>query len=126
MKPLNERIAEAVEAAKKSGHTIPEIAAACGVSKQSVYQWMKPGERVELEGTKLVELAAISGYSPMWIMCGKGVKLQSSPYRADPSIAAVVELMEASDATGRAIALNQVQVALSLYKPSSESINRAA
>lgn len=72
-----ERITEAVDSAKKRGLTVVQIAKSCGVTKQSVYQWMTPGGRGELEGTKLVALASVSGYSPTWIMTGKGPKLSA-------------------------------------------------
>lgn len=72
IKTLAGRIKDAIDNAKKRGVTIGDIATACSVSVQSVYQWMKAGERKEIDGTKLVELAEITGYHARWIMTGKG------------------------------------------------------
>ena len=59
MSSLATRIAEAIADAKARGVSVKNIADACEVSVQSVYQWKRPGERKEIEGTKLVELAAL-------------------------------------------------------------------
>jgi transposase-like protein len=75
MPNLASRIKEAIESAKGAGVSIADIAKACSVSVQSVYQWRKDGERQEIEGTKLVALAEITGYCSMWIVTGKGPKL---------------------------------------------------
>lgn len=53
MSSLADRIRESVADAKTRGVKIAHIADACEVSVQSVYQWQKPGERKEIEGTKI-------------------------------------------------------------------------
>ncbi len=74
MSALATRIAEAISDAKTRGVSVKDVAAACEVSVQSVYQWKRPGERKEIEGTKLVELAAVTGFEALWLMKGKGAK----------------------------------------------------
>jgi hypothetical protein len=78
MSSLSSRIAEAVKDAKDRGITVKHISEACEVSVQSVYQWQKAGERKEIEGTKLVELAAVTGFEALWLMKGKGPKKRTS------------------------------------------------
>jgi transposase-like protein len=68
---LAQRVKEAVEAAKENGHSVAKIAAACGISPQAVYQWLK-GDTKEIDGSNVVELAELSGYHAIWIMKGKG------------------------------------------------------
>lgn len=69
MGTLSERVSEAIN----NGLTpsVPEVAKACDVSVQAVYQWMN-GDTKQIMGEKLVELAEITGYSARWIATGKG------------------------------------------------------
>lgn len=76
MSDLSIRIQDAVEAAKRNGYSVATIAAACGVSRQAVYQWLN-GETKKIDGDNLVELAEVSGYSSRWIATGKGSKTAS-------------------------------------------------
>lgn len=73
MSELSKRIKEAVDSAKKNGHSIQSIATACGVSRQAVYLWIR-GETQSIDGTNLVELAEVSGMNARWIINGKGQK----------------------------------------------------
>lgn len=73
MSELSKRIKEAVDSAKKNGHSIQSIADACGVSRQAVYLWIR-GETQSIDGTNLVELAEVSGMNARWIINGKGQK----------------------------------------------------
>jgi len=63
MATLAQRISEAIETSEVS---VSSLAEACGISPQSVYQWMK-GETKELMGNHLVELAELTGYEARWI-----------------------------------------------------------
>ncbi len=71
---LNQRVAEAIEAAKRKGVSVANIATACKISRQAVYQWMEEGAN-SIDGANLVELAELSGYNARWIANGKGAKL---------------------------------------------------
>lgn len=73
MKPRNERVVEAVQAAERKMSVI-KIAEACDVSRQTVYNWRR-GDCTNLTGESLVELAEISGLSARWIINGKGPKI---------------------------------------------------
>jgi len=70
MTTLSVRVTEAIETSKVK---VAKVAAACGVSDQSVYQWMS-GETKTISGEHLVELAAITGFDPRWIAKGLGPK----------------------------------------------------
>lgn len=82
MSSLAERIDEAISDAKQRGVTVKNIADACEVTVQSVYQWRKAGERKEIEGTKLVELAVVTGFEALWLMKGKGPKKRTASLNA--------------------------------------------
>lgn len=66
MGTLAERVTEAVEAANDHGFTVADIAAACGISSQAVYQWMD-GRTKSIDGDNLAELAEMSGFRAIWI-----------------------------------------------------------
>lgn len=66
-------VSEAIEAAKRRGHSVAAIAKACGISRAAVYQWAS-GESKSIDGFNLVELAELSGYNARWIIKGKGPK----------------------------------------------------
>lgn len=68
---LYERTQAAIDAAKKKGNSVATIAKACGITRSAVYQWCKVGAQ-SIDGANLVELAELSGLSPMWIAKGKG------------------------------------------------------
>jgi len=70
MATLSERITEAIET---SGVSVADIATACGISPQAVYDWMK-GNTKELMGDNLVELAEITGFEARWIAKESGPK----------------------------------------------------
>ena len=70
MATLAERVTEAIEASDVS---VASVAEACGISPQSVYQWMT-GETRELMAENLVELAEITGYEARWIARESGPK----------------------------------------------------
>lgn len=70
MTALSIRVKEAID---QSGVSVNEIAAACGISVQAVYQWKK-GDSKTIKGDNIVELAYITGYEAMWILKGKGPK----------------------------------------------------
>jgi transcriptional regulator with XRE-family HTH domain len=70
---LSERVRDAAEAAKARGYSVAQIALACGISKQAVYQWLD-GSTKSIDGANLAELASMSALEPMWIAKGKGRK----------------------------------------------------
>jgi len=70
---LSERVKEAIDAAADNGHTVAQIAKACGIKPQAVYQWMD-GATKSIDGENLVELAELSGYLAMWIVKERGPK----------------------------------------------------
>lgn len=70
MATLAERVTEAIET---SGVPVAEIARACEISPQSVYDWKK-GATQEIEGRNLVELARLTGFTERWIAKGAGPK----------------------------------------------------
>jgi transcriptional regulator with XRE-family HTH domain len=70
MATLAERVTEAIETSQVS---VASIADACGISPQSVYQWMN-GETKELMAENLVEIAEITGYEARWIAREAGPK----------------------------------------------------
>lgn len=70
--PLTDRVIEAVAEAEKTKN-VKEIADACDVSVQSVYDWRK-GKTTKLKGETIVELAEVSGVNARWIINGKGPK----------------------------------------------------
>lgn len=98
---LAERVQEALKAAKANGHSVAKIAAACGISKQAVYQWAK-GDSKEIDGSNLAELAELSGYRPLWIMKEKGAR--SDP----PAIQRAVALMRQMDVAHQTIAVKVI------------------
>lgn len=71
---LANRVKEAVESAKLRGNSVVKIAAACGISKQAVYQWLDNSTK-SIDGANLVELAELSGLHARWIATGKGSKI---------------------------------------------------
>lgn len=78
---LAERVSEAIEAAKRNGHSVSMIAAACGITPQAVYQWAN-GSSTEIDGSNLAELAELSGYRPLWIMKEKGNRTDGKQIQA--------------------------------------------
>lgn len=112
MTSLAGRVAEAIADAERRGISIKDIATACGVTVQSVYQWKKPGERVEIEGTKLVELAVITGYEALWIMKGKGPKKRV--YARNDKQAKAMELMQQMEEGQQAKAVKSLICSLNL------------
>lgn len=72
MEPLQNRILKAIDLArKKKGYSVVELAEAIGVTRQSVYNWLK-GKDLNLSGATLVELAELSGINARWIINGRG------------------------------------------------------
>lgn len=74
MSTLEERVLEAILA---TGLEVPELAEKVGVSAQTIYAWKKGIYVRKMKAEYLVELAGLSGYEPMWIMKGKGLKKKS-------------------------------------------------
>lgn len=113
---LSERVKEAVEAAKANGHSVAQIATACGISASAVYQWLS-GDTKSLDGDNLAELAELSGYRPLWIAKEKGVK-------ADPkAIRDVVASMRRMTAANQAVA---VKIVAPLAEPEPTATTPAA
>jgi len=49
---------------------------AIGISKQSVYSWMR-GECIQqMKASNLIALSELSGFDPVWIITGKGQKVR--------------------------------------------------
>ena len=88
MATLSERIREAIET---SGVSVQNIADACGISPQAVYDWMK-GETKELMGNNLVELAELTGFEARWIAREVGPKRRLHTHTKEQ--AHVLTLME--------------------------------
>lgn len=72
MASLSERIKESIE---QSGVKVAEVAAACGISPQAVYQWMS-GDTKQITGEYLVELAEITGFDKLLGRPGTGPYLK--------------------------------------------------
>ena len=87
MATLSERIKEAIET---SGVSVVAVAAACKISPQAVYGWMK-GETKELMGENLVELAEITGFEARWI--AKEIGPKHRVYARTPEQAHVLNAM---------------------------------
>lgn len=92
MKTLAERITESING---SGVSIADVATACGVKVQSVYQWMN-GETKSISGENLVELSAITGYEARWIANEKGQKTKNTGNLVitDPGLINAVHALE--------------------------------
>jgi len=88
MGTLSERIKEAIETSDVSP---AEIAKACGVSVQAVYDWLK-GDTKELMGVNLVELAEVTGFEARWIAKEIGPKRRI--YARTREQAHVLQLMD--------------------------------
>lgn len=63
---LGERLKAAFDAA---GLSVADVAAACGISVQSVYKWLR-GHSADLEGAHLVTVARITRHNPAWLEFG--------------------------------------------------------
>jgi transcriptional regulator with XRE-family HTH domain len=130
MTMLSERIKTAMGDA---GFSQADLAAACNVKPPSVNDWLS-GKTKSLKAATAHRAADFLGVNFLWLTEGTGpmrsyappkgdavnfsfAPVPQIPRAVDPAIAAVVALMEATDATGREIALNHVQVALSAYRP---------
>lgn len=70
MTSLSDRVKEAIDT---SGKSVKDIARACEVTEQAVYDWRK-GSTKSIDGDNLVELADITGFEAKWIAKGKGPK----------------------------------------------------
>lgn len=76
MSTLSSRIAEAVEVAKQRGYVVADIAKECGISVQSIYQWLDPLNAIkELKASSILGLSKLSGLSPWYINDGTGDKV---------------------------------------------------
>jgi transcriptional regulator with XRE-family HTH domain len=91
MATLADRVREAIETSDVS---VSSIAEACGISQQSVYQWIN-GETKELMGDHLVELAELTGHEARWIAKGSGPKKRI--YARTEQQAHVLNAMQAMD-----------------------------
>ena len=87
MATLSERITEAIDT---SGVSVADIATACNISPQAVYDWMNASTK-ELMGDNLVELAAITGFEAYWIAKELGPKRRT--YARTPEQAHVLTAM---------------------------------
>jgi transposase-like protein len=70
---LSERVQEAIDAAAENGYSVADIAKACGIKPQAVYQWMD-GTTKSIDGDNLAELCELSGYRAIWITKERGQK----------------------------------------------------
>lgn len=71
---MNTTLAERLnEAMKDNGVTPGELAAACGVKVQAVYQWQS-GKTKKLDGSNLLNAARRLGVRPEWLSTGSGRK----------------------------------------------------
>ena len=89
MATLSERIKEAIES---SGVSVADVATACGITPQAVYDWMS-GNTKELMGENLVELAEITGFDARWIAKDSGPKKRV--YARTAQQAHVLQVMQA-------------------------------
>lgn len=83
-----ERIKYALEA---SGVDPRQVAAACGISVQAVYSWLR-GQTKDLRNEHLFCLADVTSFSPRWIATGEGP--QRRIVAEDPRILHAVKVME--------------------------------
>lgn len=88
MPTLADRVKEAIEI---SGVSVSAIAERCGITPQSVYQWIS-GETKEIDGGNLVELAELTGYEARWIAKEAGPKKRI--YARTPEQAHVLQVMQ--------------------------------
>jgi transposase-like protein len=72
---MNNLLADRIKIAiAESGVSVAMVAAACDVSLQAVYKWMR-GESLAIDGAHLVELAALTKHNAQWIAKGTGPKI---------------------------------------------------
>ena len=81
---MQERVREAI---RESGLSIAEIAAACGISKQAVYKWIR-GKSINVKAEHLFEFERLTYYRASWLCTGKGHK------KLDPKVVIVAQLMQ--------------------------------
>lgn len=105
MKNINDRIREAVNA---DSRTQVEIAAACGVTKATVNDWMQ-GRTRNIRPENLFALADALGVSARWLATGKGPRID--PLKT-PAIKVIADVLcYASVPTQNAVANMVKQIA---------------
>lgn len=94
---LADRVKEVVDFLKDQRNmTVAQIATACDVTVQSVYQWVN-GETKSIDGGNLAELSQLSGYECLWISKGRGNKIRAyAKTDAQQKILQVMEKMDTS------------------------------
>jgi len=55
---------------------VSEIANACEISVQAVYNWLS-GATGELDGQNLARVADLTGFDPMWLEFGSGPRIRT-------------------------------------------------
>lgn len=109
-----ERIAEAL---RISGVTVAEIARACGISQQAIYQWIS-GETKQILGEYLVEVAELTGYDARWLAKEIGPKIRLYPKTAQQ--AHVLKVMQSMPEDQASLI---VKIADSVAEPPAKSSN---
>ena len=99
MSTLASRLIEAIESAQSRGYSISDIAARCGITVQSVYQWMQAGERKSIDGANLAELCDMSGFTALYLSKNKGPKMQSAA--EGHAVTSVPEILQAIKQLGQ-------------------------
>jgi hypothetical protein len=112
MSTLAERVTEAID---DSGVRVADIASACKISPQAVYDWKK-GDTLEIEGSNLVELARLTGYNALWIAKGEGPKRGLTKDQAS-----VLRAMEGMSQYKIDIVVKTVQGILEVENPADSS-----
>lgn len=73
---------------------VADVAKACGVSKQAVYQWIS-GSSKSLKGDNLVAVAKVLRVDPGWLSTGKGMAAQEEQAPYDVITPAAKEVAQA-------------------------------
>ena len=92
-KTLGNRIEKAI---KSSAADVRDVAAACDVSVQAVYGWMRD-EVKDLRNANLFALADLTGFSARWIGTGEGAEIERYSSAAIKHVVQVMESLPADD-----------------------------
>ena len=91
-----------------SGVSVAQVAAACGITPQAIYKWLK-GTSDDLAGQQLAKVCDLTGFDPAWIEFGTGPRIRA--YARTERAATVLKAMERLTDV-QAAALEQMAIAL--------------
>ena len=63
-----------------SGVSVAQVAAACGITPQAIYKWLK-GTSDDLAGQQLAKVCDLTGFDPAWIEFGTGPRIRARAVR---------------------------------------------